>query len=83
VAPDDDGSVATTAAVDEEGDEEVDMYALPRKQRILKTVQSSTHFSGEEQKIVKSAHFNLCCTFHAVLDFVERIQDQRDKFSTK
>lgn len=42
---------------------EGDMYALPKKLGILKTVQSSTTFS--------------------VLDFVERIQDQHEKFSKK
>ncbi len=40
-----------------------DMYALPKRLGLLRTVQSSTHFT--------------------VLDFVERIQDQKDKFSTK
>lgn len=43
--------------------EEEDMYALPRRLKMLQTVPSSTDFS--------------------VLDFVDRIQDQRDKFATK
>lgn len=60
---DDEVAAVENEVVGEEGEEEDDMYALPRKLRMLRTVKSSTDFS--------------------VLDFVDRIQDQRDKFATK
>ena len=62
--------------------EGVDPYALPRKQGILKTVYYKTKLSSKFES-VNVLYTMTCFSLLLVYDYINRIEDQRDRFETR